>query len=198
MPESYQEKLKRVRSPRVHLTYEVETEGATVVKELPFVMGVLGDFSGTHPTQDVRPLEERKFIEINRDNFNDVLASCAPRLALRVDNKLANDDSKLNVELNFRSIDDFDPAEVVKQVEPLRKLFDARQRLMDLLAKLDGNDALRLFATDLEAACIEVIDADGIMTKDLALAIHGKAMQRAHWVVTDVYLDAVKVRFLLR
>jgi type VI secretion system protein ImpB len=87
-------------------------------------------------------LKERKFVEIDRDNFSDVMASCAPRLALRVDNQLADDDTKLNVELNFRTIDDFNPAEVVKQVEPLRKLFDARQRLMDLLAKLDGNDKL--------------------------------------------------------
>jgi type VI secretion system protein ImpB len=101
----------------------------------------MADLSGK-PAEALPKLKDRKFVEIDRDNFNDVLASCAPRLALRVDNKLSQDDSKLNVELHFRNIDDFGPAEVVKQIEPLRKLFDARQRLMDLLAKLDGNDKL--------------------------------------------------------
>jgi type VI secretion system protein ImpB len=141
MPESTQKKLSRIRPPRVQITYDVEIGDATQMKELPFVAGILADLSGK-PAEALPKLKDRKFVEIDRDNFNDVLASCAPRLALQVDNKLANDDSKLNVELNFRSIDDFDPAEVVKQVEPLRKLFDARQRLMDLLAKLDGNDKL--------------------------------------------------------
>jgi type VI secretion system protein ImpB len=141
MPESTQKKLSRIRPPRVQITYDVEIGDAIQMKELPFVAGIMADLSGK-PAEALPKLKDRKFVEIDRDNFNDVLASCAPRLALRVDNKLANDDSKLNVELNFRSIDDFDPAEVVKQVEPLRKLFDARQRLMDLLAKLDGNDKL--------------------------------------------------------
>jgi len=141
MPESTQKKLSRIRPPRVQITYDVEIGDAIQMKELPFVAGILADLSGK-PAEALPKLKDRKFVEIDRDNFNDVLASCAPRLALRVDNKLANDDSKLNVELNFRSIDDFDPAEVVKQIEPLRKLFDARQRLMDLLAKLDGNDKL--------------------------------------------------------
>jgi type VI secretion system protein ImpB len=141
MPESTQKKLSRIRPPRVQITYDVEIGDAIQMKELPFVAGILADLSGK-PAEALPKLKDRKFVEIDRDNFNDVLASCAPRLALRVDNKLADDDSKLNVELNFRSIDDFDPVEVVKQIEPLRKLFDARQRLMDLLAKLDGNDKL--------------------------------------------------------
>lgn len=141
MPESTQKKLSRIRPPRVQITYDVEIGDAIQMKELPFVAGILADLSGK-PAEALPKLKDRKFVEIDRDNFNDVLASCAPRLALRVDNKLAKDDSKLNVELNFNSIDDFDPVEVVKQVEPLRKLFDARQRLMDLLAKLDGNDKL--------------------------------------------------------
>jgi len=125
----------------VNITYEVELGGAQVMKELPFVVGVISDLSG-QPKEGLPRLKDRKFVEIDRDNFNDVLASCAPRLALSVDNRLAKDDTKLNVELKFRSIEDFNPAEVVKQIEPLNKLFEARQRLMDLLAKLDGNDKL--------------------------------------------------------
>ena len=141
MPESTQKKLSRIRPPRVQITYDVEIGDAIQMKELPFVVGIMADLSG-RPAEAPPKLKERKFVEIDRDNFNDVLASCAPRLALRVDNKLSQDDSKLNVELHFRNIDDFGPAEVVKQIEPLRKLFEARQKLMDLLGKLDGNDKL--------------------------------------------------------
>jgi len=141
MPESTQKKLSRIRPPRVQITYDVEIGDAIQMKELPFVAGIMADLSGA-PAEALPKLKDRKFVEIDRDNFNDVLASCAPRLALRVDNRLAKDDTKLNVELKFRSIDDFNPAAVVKQIEPLNKLFEARQRLMDLLAKLDGNDKL--------------------------------------------------------
>jgi type VI secretion system protein ImpB len=141
MPESTQKKLSRIRPPRVQITYDVEIGDAIQMKELPFVAGIMADLSGK-PAEALPKLKDRKFVEIDRDNFNDVLASCAPRLALSVDNRLAKDDTKLNVELKFRSIDDFNPAEVVKQIEPLNKLFEARQRLMDLLAKLDGNDKL--------------------------------------------------------
>lgn len=141
MPESTQKKLSRIRPPRVQITYDVEIGDAIQMKELPFVAGIMADLSGK-PAEALPKLKDRKFVEIDRDNFNDVLASCAPRLALRVDNRLAKDDTKLGVELKFRSIDDFNPAEVVKQIEPLNKLFEARQRLMDLLAKLDGNDKL--------------------------------------------------------
>jgi type VI secretion system protein ImpB len=142
MPESIQKKLSRIRPPRVQITYDVEIGDAIQMKELPFMVGIMADLSGK-PAEALPKLKERKFVEIDRDNFNDVLASCAPRLALRVDNKLdGKDDSKLNVELNFRDIDDFGPVAVVKQIEPLRKLFDTRQKLMDLLGKLDGNDKL--------------------------------------------------------
>src|SRR5215203_4584501 len=141
MPESTQKKLSRVRPPRVQITYDVEIGDAIQMKELPFVVGIMADLSGK-PAEALPKLKDRKFVEIDRDNFHDVLAASAPRLALRVDNKMADDDTKLSVELSFRHLDDFNPVNVVKQVEPLRKLFDARQRLMDLLAKLDGNDKL--------------------------------------------------------
>ena len=106
--ESINEKLKRVRAPRVHITYEVETEGASVVKELPFVVGVLGDFSG-QPTEPLKPLKDRKFIQIDRDNFNDVMGRMTPGLNLRVKNTLKDDGSELGVQLKFSSMDDFAP-----------------------------------------------------------------------------------------
>ncbi len=139
--ESVQHKLDRVRPPRVHITYDVEVGGAIETKELPFVLGVLGDFSGK-PDEALPRVRDRKLIEIDRDNFDGVLAAMKPRLAYRVDNKLTNDGSKMGVELRFKSMDDFHPDSVVQQVEPLRKLVDARQRLSDLLSKMDGNDKL--------------------------------------------------------
>jgi len=142
MPESYQEKLKRVRSPRVHLTYEVETEGATVVKELPFVMGVLGDFSGPNPTQKVPPLEERKFIEINRDNFNDVMKKIGPGVDMRVENTIAGDGTTFSVQLAFNSMKDFEPASIINQVPELKRLLDKRNRLRDLASKVDRSAEL--------------------------------------------------------
>jgi type VI secretion system protein ImpB len=141
MPESTQHKLDRVRPPRVQITYDVEVGDAIQKKELPVIVGVLADLSG-QPAQPLPKVKDRKFVEIDRDNFNDVLASSAPRASFRVDNKLANDGSKINVELKFAHMDDFNPANVVKQIEPLKKLLEARQRLVDLLGKLDGNDKL--------------------------------------------------------
>ena len=139
--ESTQHKLDRVRSPRVHITYDVEVGGAIQLKELPFVVGVLGDFSGK-PEQPLPRLKDRKFVSVDRDNFNQVLAGMKPRLAFKVDNKLTNDDTKLGIELNFKNLDDFEPEQVVNQVEPLRKLLEARRRLSDLVHKIDGNDKL--------------------------------------------------------
>jgi type VI secretion system protein ImpB len=141
MAESTQHKLDRIRPPRVQITYDVETAGAIQMKELPMVVGILADLSGK-PAEPLPRLKDRKFVEIDRDNLNDVLRSMRPRVATQVDNKLAKDGSKLNVELKFSSIEDFNPDSIVKQVEPLRKLYEARQKLIDLLAKLDGNDAL--------------------------------------------------------
>jgi len=141
MAESIQHKLDRVRSPRVHITYDVEIGGAIEMKEIPFVLGVLSDLSG-NPDEPLPRLRDRKFVEIDRDNFNNVMKGMKPRLAFRVDNNLTNDDSKLGVELRFASIDDFEPERVVNQVEPLRKLLNIRQQLSNLLSKTDGNDKL--------------------------------------------------------
>jgi len=139
--ESLQHKLDRVRAPRVHLTYDVEIGDAIEMKEIPFVVGVLGDLSGK-PDEPLPRLKDRKFVEIDRDNFNKVLEGMKPRLAYRVDNKLTDDDTKLAVELRFKTMDDFHPERVAAQVEPLRKMVEARQKLSDLLNKLDGNDKL--------------------------------------------------------
>lgn len=141
MPESTQHKLDRIRPPRVQITYDLETGGAIQKKELPLVVGILADLSGK-PVDARPPLKNRKFVEIDRDNFNDVLDSVAPRVAFQVDNKLSKDGGKTSVELTFHHIDDFSPVSIVKQVEALRKLYESRGRLNDLLAKLDGNDEL--------------------------------------------------------
>ncbi len=141
MAESIHQKLNRVRKPRVHITYDVETEGAVVQKELPFVVGVLGDFSGD-PSEPLKPLKDRKFVQIDRDNFDSVMASMTPGLNLKVDNKLADDGSQMAVSLKFRSLDDFEPARVVDQVEPLRKLMETRNKLRDLMSKADRSQDL--------------------------------------------------------
>lgn len=139
--ESIQHKLDRVRPPRVHITYDVEVGGAIENKELPFVLGVLGDYSGM-PDEPLPRVRDRKLVEIDRDNFDQALAAMNPRLAYRVDNKLTDDGSKMGVELRFKSMDDFHPDQVVQQVEPLNKLVEARKKLSDLLSKMDGNDKL--------------------------------------------------------
>jgi type VI secretion system protein ImpB len=141
MSESLQHKLDRVRRPRVQITYDVETNGAMQKVELPFVVGVLADLSGK-PKEPLKPLKDRKVVAIDRDNFNDVLAKATPRVAMKVDNKLTDDNTKLAVELNFKHIDDFEPARVAQQVGPLRELLEMRQKLTQLLSKMEGNDKL--------------------------------------------------------
>jgi type VI secretion system protein ImpB len=138
---SIHDKLERVRKPRVHITYKLETEGAEIVKELPFVVGILGDFSG-NPSEPLKPLKDRKFIQIDRDNFNDVMARMTPGLKLKVENTLKGDGSEFPVELQFRGIEDFEPAAIIKQVEPLRKLQETREKLRDLLTKVDRSEDL--------------------------------------------------------
>ncbi len=141
MAESIHEKLKRVRKPRVHITYEVETEGAEILRELPFVVGILGDFSGD-PTEPLRPLSERKFIQIDRDNFNEVMARMTPGLNIRVDNKLADDGSQMAVAIKFNSIEDFEPGRVAEQVPALKALLETRNKLRDLMSKVDRSEQL--------------------------------------------------------
>ena len=141
MSQSTQHKISGVRKPRVHITYDVETNGATVRKELPFVMGVMGDFSG-NPSRSLPSLSNRKFVSIDRDNFNSVMASIAPELNLRVRNTLADDGSETPVRLQFQSMDDFTPAAVVNQVPMLKKLLESRDKLRDLLNATDLSENL--------------------------------------------------------
>lgn len=141
--ESTQHKLDRVRAPRVQITYDVEVGDAIELKELPFVVGVLGDFTG-QPEAPLPKLKDRKFVEIDPDNFDSVLDGMKPHLSYAVENKLSDDPDapNLKVDLRFKSMDDFEPANVAKQIKPLKELLDLRSRLADLRGKLQGNDEL--------------------------------------------------------
>ncbi len=147
MAESLQHKLDRVRRPRVQITYDVETGGAMEKVELPFVVGVMADLSG-QPKEALRPMKERKFTPIDRDNFNEVLDKATPRLAMKVQNRLTGDDSKVAVELNFKNMDDFEPTRVAEQVGPLKELLEMRKRLQELMSKMEGNDKLEQLLGD--------------------------------------------------
>lgn len=143
MSESLQEKLGRVRKPRVHITYDVETGGAIEMKELPFIVGIMANLSGQPEDPDsVPPLKERKFTEVDRDNFGDIMKKAQPRCVVNVPNRLAGDGETTSVALTFESIDDFLPNQLVEQVPALKELLESRQRLSDLKSKLDGNDPL--------------------------------------------------------
>ena len=146
---STQHKLDRVRPPRVHVTYDVEVGDAIEMKELPFVMGVLGDFTG-QPEQPLPRLRDRKFVEVNPDNFDSVLEGMKPHLSFSVENKLSEDPNagQLKVDLNFKSMDDFEPENVARQVKPLKELLDLRTRLSDLRGSLQGNDKLEELLLD--------------------------------------------------
>jgi type VI secretion system protein ImpB len=141
--QSAQHKLDRVRPPRVQITYDVEVGGAIEIKELPFVVGVLGDFTG-NPEQPLPKLKDRKFVEVNPDNFDSVLEGMKPHLSFAVENKLSDepDAPQLKVDLKFRKMEDFEPANVAKQVKPLKEMLDLRTRLSDLRGSLQGNDKL--------------------------------------------------------
>lgn len=143
MAESIHDRLKRVRAPRVNIEYKVEIGDAIEMKELPFVMGILGDFTG-HPDEPLERLKDRKFTEINPDNFDEVLANMKPHLAFRVDNKLSDDPDagQLGVDLRFQELDDFDPDRVAQQIPAIRKLLELRQELADVRGSLQGNDKL--------------------------------------------------------
>ncbi len=138
---SVHDKLNRVRKPRVHITYDVETEGAAIERELPFIVGVMGDFAGD-PTEPLKPLAERKFTQIDRDNFNDVMARIAPGLNMKVENTLAGDGSEMAVNLKFKHMDDFEPAKVAEQVPALKALLETRAKLRDLMSKVDNSEKL--------------------------------------------------------
>ena len=166
--ESIQHKIDRVRPPRVQITYDVEVGGAIELKELPFVVGVMGDFVGK-PEEPLPAIKNRKFVEIDPDNFNQVLSGMKPRVAFSVENKMQNDGSKVGVDLKFNNIEDFEPDNVVQQVEPLRKLVEARQKLSDLRSKMDGNEKLESMLNDIIGDADkqkQISDALGIEKKE--------------------------------
>ena len=145
--ESFQKKVGRVRPPRVQITYDVETGGAMQKKELPFVVGVMADLS-MQRKEALPALKERKFATVDRDNFSGVMEKAAPRVAMKVQNKLTGEDTKLAVELNFKSMDDFDPARIAEQVPALNELMQMRHKLSQLLSKMEGNDKLEALLAD--------------------------------------------------
>lgn len=140
MADSIHDKLKRVRKPRVHITYDLETNGGVTKKEIPFVMGVMGDYSGDNAEK--KPLKDRKFSLIDRDNFNDVMGNVAPQISLKVPNTLEANGTEMALSLDFKSMEDFEPHKIVEKVEPLKQLMDTRNKLRDLLTKADRSDKL--------------------------------------------------------
>jgi type VI secretion system protein ImpB len=181
----HQHKIDRVRPPRVQITYDVEVGGAIELKELPFVVGVMGDFVGKSE-EPLPAIKNRKFVEIDPDNFNQVLAGMKPRVAFSVDNKLQNDGSKVGVDLKFSNIEDFEPDNVVQQVEPLRKLVEARQRLSDLRSKMDGNDKLESMLNDI------ITDAD--KQKQLSDALGIERRRNKLWLKKQTKQQKPKLR----
>jgi type VI secretion system protein ImpB len=164
--QSIHSKLSRVRKPRVHITYDVETEGAVVQKELPFVVGVIGDFSGK-PTTPLPPLKDRKFIQIDRDNFNEVLERLRPALSLKVPNLIKGDGSEFPVQLEFESFDDFEPGAVARKIADISALLDVRSKLQELLTKADRSPELETL--------LEQIMQNENMRKELASEIEQDA-----------------------
>ncbi|MDP3372141.1 MAG: type VI secretion system contractile sheath small subunit [Candidatus Paracaedibacteraceae bacterium] len=147
MSENTQHKIDRVRAPRVQITYDVLVGDTTEIKELPFVVGIMANLSGMH--SDTVKIKDKKFIDIDADNFDDIMSFIQPALSLNASNKLFNNDSKLKADLRFESMDDFKPLSIVKQVPALLKLYESRIHLKDLLAKLDGNDVLEQLLNDI-------------------------------------------------
>ncbi len=141
MANSVHDKLKRVRKPRVHITYDVEDGGAKVVKDLPFVVGVLGDFSGDSAVAK-RSMKDRKFIDLKKDKFDEVMARIEPAVKMKVENTLEGNGKEFEVNLKFRSMDDFEPERIVQQIDPLRKLMETRNQLRELMSKADGSEKL--------------------------------------------------------
>ncbi|HVK98888.1 MAG TPA: type VI secretion system contractile sheath small subunit [Dongiaceae bacterium] len=164
MADSIHDKLKRVRKPRVHITYDVETGGAEQVKELPFVVGVMGDYSGDN-VENKKSLKDRKFVSIDRDNFNQVMSNIAPTTSLKVDNTLAGDGSQLAVDLSFKSMDDFNPTNIVNQVGPLKQLLEARNKLRDLMSKADRSEQLETILEEI----LQNTDKVAAISKELGI-----------------------------
>ncbi|CAN7229404.1 type VI secretion system contractile sheath small subunit [Trinickia sp. LjRoot230] len=171
--ESIQKRLQKVRPPRVQLTYEVERGDAIEIKELPFVVGVVADLAGQSEIEQPK-LRERKFVNIDRDNFDDVMKGVEPRAAFQVKNELTDGAGTFAVDLRFKSIEDFNPDQVVAQIEPLKRLLDARSKLADLRNKLAGNDKLESLLSDVLANTQQVQALAGTTGESGDAAEHDK------------------------
>ena len=170
MSESIHDKLKRVRTPRVHITYDVETNGSIVEKEIPFVMGVMGDYSGDN-LDSKKSLKDRKFSQIDRDNFNEIMGKINPQLRLKVENMLEGDGSELSTSLDFKTMEDFEPHRLVEQIEPLKKLMETRNKLRDLLTKADRSEDLE----NVLEAVLSNTSALSSLSGELGLGAEGKS-----------------------
>lgn len=148
MSESRQHTIDRVRKPRVHITYDVEIGNAIQKKELPFVVGILADLSGM-PSAPLPDLKFRKFVEIDRDNFVEIMQVIAPRLVLRINNYLSETNPEISIELNFKSMEDFEPQKIAQNVPSLNLLYQKRTNLKNLITKMDGNDDLEALLTQI-------------------------------------------------
>jgi type VI secretion system protein ImpB len=144
---SIHDKLNRVRKPRVHITYDLESNGESIKRELPFVMGVMGDYSGDNTNQ--KAFKDRNFLQVDRDNINEIMSNINPQLNMKVENTLQGDGTEMSVNLNLNHLEDFEPHRVVEQVEPLRKLLEARNKLRDLLSKADRSEELEKVLEDI-------------------------------------------------
>lgn len=166
MSESIHDKLKRVRKPRVHITYDLEANGLSVEKELPFVMGVLGDYSGDNADAK-KPLKDRKFAQIDSDNFNELMGNINPKLTVKVKNTLLDNGTEMAVDLDFKNMESFEPHKLVDQIEPLKKLMETRNKLRDLLTKADRSE-------DLEVLLEKILsDSDTLSTVSAELGVDG-------------------------
>ena len=167
MADSIHDKLKRVRKPRVHITYDVETNGAVAEKEIPFVMGVMGDYSGDN-ADNKKALKDRKFSQIDRDNFNEVMTNISPKLSMKVENTLEDDGSEISVDMDFKSMEDFEPHKIVDKVEPLKKLLETRNKLRDLLTKADRSDELETILEEVLSNTDAIASLSGELGLDAA------------------------------
>lgn len=165
MADSIHDKLKRVRKPRVHITYDVETNGAVQEKELPFVMGVMGDYSGDN-SDNKKVLKDRKFSQIDRDNFNEVMSNIAPQVDMKVENTLEDDGSEMSVNLNFKNMEDFEPQNIVENVDPLKKLMETRNKLRDLLTKADRSEDLENLLEEILSSTDSLASLQGELGSD--------------------------------
>ncbi len=185
MAESTQHKLSKLRPPRVQITYDVEIGDDVQMKELPLVVGVMSDLSG-ESEKDKGTLRKRKFVEIDGDNFSEVMESIEPKIEINVPNKLTEKGGTMNLGIKFKNMDDFDPYHVVQQVEPLKKLYDARTHLADLMGKLDGNDKLEDLLSDV------VGNTPGLEEIKTAAAAGEKATAEAAAPAADAAPEAAK------